>query len=268
MAVSVVLGAAAPVGADAGATGPATLLTTLARSEAAAARAERVARRAAERADRATWDAAALRADALADSRDLVVHLGPDQRARYLADAAIVRLDHHDRAARVARVARMLRRQADASEARAAHAYARWLDLVAVARALQPDTCPIDGPLSFVDSFGAPRGGGTRRHQGNDLMSPRGTDNVALTHGWLTRTDGGNGGHGALLRADDGDVYYYAHFESWIGTYPRRVATGEAIGLTGNTGDAEGGPTHTHFEYHPGGGPAVDPYRLLVKLCG
>jgi hypothetical protein len=39
--------------------------------------------------------------------------------------------------------------------------------------------CPIRGPLSFVDSWGFPRAT-TGWHQGVDLMSPRGTPNVAV----------------------------------------------------------------------------------------
>ena len=39
--------------------------------------------------------------------------------------------------------------------------------------------CPIRGPVSFVDSWGAPRAT-TGSHQGVDLMNPRGTPNVAV----------------------------------------------------------------------------------------
>jgi murein DD-endopeptidase MepM/ murein hydrolase activator NlpD len=124
--------------------------------------------------------------------------------------------------------------------------------------------CPIDGPLAFSDDFGAPRGGG-RRHMGNDLLSPRGTSNVAVVNGTIETRAWSGGGITIFLRADDGSTYVYMHLMQIVGAVPRRVAQGEVIGLTGNTGDAQG--YHTHFEFHPGGGAAVSPYPLVSVAC-
>ena len=102
---------------------------------------------------------------------------------------------------------------------------------------------------------------------GVDLMSPRGTANVAVVSGNVTMRDpGGRPGLGVALRGDDGHLYYYFHLDSYEGG-PRHVSQGEVIGYTGNTGDASGGPTHTHFEIHPGGGSAVNPYPYVRAVC-
>ncbi len=125
--------------------------------------------------------------------------------------------------------------------------------------------CPISGSVSFVDSWHAPRPGG-RLHKGVDLMSPRGTPNVAVVSGSITQKTGGTSGHGVYLRGDNGDLYYYFHLDSYAGG-PRRVEQGEVVGYVGNTGDASGGATHTHFELHPGGGGAVNPYPAVRAVC-
>jgi len=125
--------------------------------------------------------------------------------------------------------------------------------------------CPIRGPLAFTDTFGDPRGGG-RRHQGTDLMSPYGSDNVAVVSGTFETHHSGAGGLAVYLHGDDGNVYYYAHLASVVGP-DRRVARGEVIGKTGSSGNARGGSPHTHFEYHPGGGQAVNSYPLVKARC-
>jgi murein DD-endopeptidase MepM/ murein hydrolase activator NlpD len=125
--------------------------------------------------------------------------------------------------------------------------------------------CPVNGPVSFVDSWGDPRGGG-RSHQGVDLMAPRGTPNVAVVSGSITMKSGGLSGNGVYLAGDDGNTYNYFHLDSYEGG-PRPVSQGDVVGYVGNTGDASGGATHTHFEIHPGGGGAVNPYPAARAVC-
>ncbi len=124
--------------------------------------------------------------------------------------------------------------------------------------------CPVRGIVSFIDSWGYPRHQGP--HKGVDLMAARGVPNVAVVSGNLTFKEGGTSGMGAYLRGDDGNLYYYFHLSAYEGG-PRHVAQGEVIGYVGNTGDARYTATHTHFEIHPGGGGAVNPYPSVRPVC-
>jgi murein DD-endopeptidase MepM/ murein hydrolase activator NlpD len=128
-----------------------------------------------------------------------------------------------------------------------------------------PFICPIDGPLAFSDDFGNPRGGG-RRHMGNDLLSPRGTPNVAVVDGTISTRPWAGGGITIFLSGADGATYVYMHLMQIVGAVPRQVTQGEVIGLVGNTGSAQG--YHTHFEVHPAGGAPVNPYPLVSQACG
>ncbi len=124
--------------------------------------------------------------------------------------------------------------------------------------------CPVQGPHAFSNDWGASRGGGSR-HQGTDILSPRGTTVVANVSGTVRRNDNRLGGISYYLNGDNGDEFYGAHLDSITTT--GRVSAGTAIGTVGDTGDAKGGPTHLHFEIHPGGGAAVNPYPTLSKYC-
>jgi murein DD-endopeptidase MepM/ murein hydrolase activator NlpD len=126
--------------------------------------------------------------------------------------------------------------------------------------------CPVPG-ASFTDDFGDPRSGG-RTHQGNDLLAPFGTPVHAAQSGRFTENYSGLGGIGAIVWGDTGDYTYYAHLQGFAGIPDgTHVGAGTVIGYVGDTGDAQGGPPHLHFEYHPGGGGAVDPYPYLIAVC-
>ncbi len=129
------------------------------------------------------------------------------------------------------------------------------------------DYCPVAGPHYVTNSFGDPRPGG-RRHQGNDIMSPKGTPVVAAVSGTVSMRTGGLGGNAYLLQGSNA-LFYYAHLNDFVVADGATVKAGQLIGHNGNTGDAAGGPDHVHFEIHPGQGwtQAIDPYPSLSQVC-
>jgi murein DD-endopeptidase MepM/ murein hydrolase activator NlpD len=123
--------------------------------------------------------------------------------------------------------------------------------------------CPVAGPTAFGDTWGAPRPGG-RTHQGVDMMSPAGTPLVAVVAGNATMRTNTLGGNVISLAGSDGNGYYYAHLSAWEGS-SRSVNAGEIIGYVGATGNTTA--NHLHFEIHPGGGSAVNPYPTVRQFC-
>ena len=123
--------------------------------------------------------------------------------------------------------------------------------------------CPVAGFTAFADDFGEPREGGAV-HEGIDMEAVLETPVVAVVDGDLTHDIGDAGGNGAFVADADGDTYYYAHFSRYEGK-PRKVVAGDVIGYIGMTGVTTG--PHLHFEIHPDGDDAVDPYALLLGLC-
>jgi murein DD-endopeptidase MepM/ murein hydrolase activator NlpD len=133
---------------------------------------------------------------------------------------------------------------------------------------------PVYGTASFGDSFGAPRPnvpGGW--HHGEDIFALLGTPVLAVADGTL-HTMGFNkiGGYRLWLRDLSGNEFYYAHLSAYspVAVEGRRVEAGDVIGFVGDTGDAEGGSPHLHFEIHPaamvglGYDGVVAPYPILL----
>jgi murein DD-endopeptidase MepM/ murein hydrolase activator NlpD len=133
---------------------------------------------------------------------------------------------------------------------------------------------PVYGPASFGDSFGAPRPnipGGW--HHGEDIFAPLGTPLLAVADGTL-HTIGFTpiGGYRLWLRDRQGNEFYYAHLSAYspLAVEGREVRAGDVIGFVGDTGDAEGGTPHLHFEIHPaamlglGYDGVIAPYPILL----
>ena len=117
---------------------------------------------------------------------------------------------------------------------------------------------------AFSSDYGAPRGG-TGWHHGNDIFAPIGVPVLAVADGVLSKVGVNTLGGNRLWLTDDlGNSYYYAHLSSWEGG-SRGVSAGEVIGYVGATGATSA--NHLHFEIHPGGGAAVNPYSTVRQYC-
>jgi len=142
---------------------------------------------------------------------------------------------------------------------------------------------PVVGPTSYTDDFGDPRAQG--RHEGNDIMAAKKSVAVAVEAGtvkfWTTSS---RAGCMLYLYGKSGTTYLYIHLNNDRTSgndntgacvqgiaYARglkngaRVRAGQMIGYVGDSGDANGGSAHLHFELHPGGGGATDPYSYLRR---
>jgi len=101
-------------------------------------------------------------------------------------------------------------------------------------------------------------------------MAARGTPLVAIFEGTIRRISTNTlGGLTIWLRALNGDQFYYAHMDSYGDiSVGQRVPEGYVVGYIGTSGNAPDWLPHVHFEYHPGGGIAVNPYPLVRSICG
>lgn len=128
--------------------------------------------------------------------------------------------------------------------------------------------CPVNGAVSFSDTWGAPRSGG-RTHKGVDMIAARGTPIVAIYEGTIKRISTSSLGGKSLWFRANGDEFYYSHLDGYGDiSVGQHVPQGYVVGYNGSTGNAPDWLPHLHFEYHPGGGSAVNPYPLVKSICG
>ena len=127
--------------------------------------------------------------------------------------------------------------------------------------------CPLDGPHAISDSFGimhhhSKKEGGTHVHQGVDIAAAMGTPIIATFDGVAVESSNSIGGRSVKVMGEYGFTYN-AHLSGFGQLGP--VEQGDVVGYVGATGNASG--PHLHFEWHPDGGEAVDPYDFLMLVC-
>ena len=132
----------------------------------------------------------------------------------------------------------------------------------------------------FSNDWGDARSGG-RRHQGTDIFGTKHSAVVAVADGFVVAIDESNrSGFYVRVAHQDGWESWYLHLnndtpgtddgagdEMWafapgleVGMF---VPAGTVIGYVGDSGNAEGASSHTHFELH-NGRRAVNPYPYLA----
>lgn len=164
----------------------------------------------------------------------------------------------------------------------------RVLPVGADAGPLRPICFPVLDPVTFTDTFGAPRGDG-RTHEGIDLMGEKMHRLVASTDGEVVDVRGPGSGddtYAVRIRDDDGWYHVYLHLnDDTPGTddglateddifgpgveVGERVTAGQLVGYMGDSGNAEDAGAHLHYELREPApvvwdAVAVNPYDSLV----
>lgn len=144
-------------------------------------------------------------------------------------------------------------------------------------------TFPVIGPVSYSDTYGAPRSG-DRTHAGQDLMGSKMQELVAARNGTITyiTIPEQSYGHMLTITDDEGWQYHYIHLNNDTpGTDDgnaslehvfgpgiergARVEAGQLVAYMGDSGNAENTAPHLHFEMEDPSGTNVNPYRALQE---
>ena len=136
---------------------------------------------------------------------------------------------------------------------------------------------PVAGDHAYVDSWGAPRSEG-RSHQGTDIFAAKGTTVVAAAAGTVVRiATGDRAGRHIVVEHAGGWRTYYLHLnndspetDDGLSDAPAAgiavgvsVQAGDVLDFVGDSGNAEGTPSHLLLEIHTPDGSATNPYPHL-----
>lgn len=142
---------------------------------------------------------------------------------------------------------------------------------------------PIAGPSATLSVFGAIRDAGDRWHAGVDISAKKLTPVVAVHEGVVSEVN--RNGEGdccwVKVRHTDGWSSLYVHLNNDLfgtddgkGTGIVRglevgdpVARGQVIGYVGDSGNAEPGVPHLHFELRTRWGESVDPLPSIRRAA-
>ncbi len=151
----------------------------------------------------------------------------------------------------------------------------------AVAETIRDITFPVDGPVTYTDSFGDPRSGG-RTHEGIDLMGAHMTPLVAAVDGYISyiTIPEASWGYALVIKDSAGWEYWYLHInndtpgtDDGMGGLEyafapgirrgTRVTAGQLVAWMGDSGNAENAGNHLHFEIHDPHDNIINPYASL-----
>lgn len=160
--------------------------------------------------------------------------------------------------------------------------------LVFAADVIRTITFPVGGSeYLFRNDFLEPRGGGTRQHQGNDIIAAKMTPLLAAVNGYVNflAIPEAPWGYEVELQDDEGYTYDYLHVNNDTpGTddgkgglanayatgiaHGVRVTAGQLVGWVGDSGNAETTVPHLHFEMHDPEHKVINPFQSLVAASG
>lgn len=118
----------------------------------------------------------------------------------------------------------------------------------------------------LTKNFGDPRGGGTREHEGLDILAAEGTPIVTPTEAVVIRVGSGSSSGKYVTTANPGgETFVYMHLSDHADIDEGdKLDVGDVIGYVGDTGNAAGGPAHLHFEVRKSR-TALDPFPRLTE---